>query len=106
MVTRILAVLLATAAFLAPAEMAIGDAVWMGALGLLFVAFAVEGRLGRFGPPLSWTALVVTVVLSAGIIVAITTGPPVVQRNLGIGTVILVLLFESWRRVRARRTAS
>lgn len=93
--TRVLVVVLAVAMMVLPFE-ALGTAqyraVTIGALGCLFVVFAWESRLGRFGKPLGWAPLLLTGILGVGAYWLATSGPPLLSRTVNVLVVSTILL--------------
>jgi hypothetical protein len=101
--TRIAVVVLAGALMFLPAELlSNGQYELLTGLGLLvvFVAFAVESRLGRFGKPLSMPALLITAVLASGAFWLATSGPLILTRQLNLLAVMGAVLGGTylWKR--------
>ncbi len=108
--TRLLAVLVAGVFLVLPAEYLSGaryTALMIAGLGAVFIAFVVESRAGRFGPPPTILALILTAAFAALLFVAVTQTSERVGRTLAVSTVVAAILWSALRkRIGTRRAAS
>ena len=99
--TRILAVLVAGGFLVLPPEYLSGGlyaTLMIGGLGAVFIAFVLESRAGRFGPPPTIFALVLTAVFAALLFVAVTQTSERVGRTLAVSTVVAAILWSALRK--------